>query len=90
MDDYSYAILTALVGSLVWWIVTLFVGWIPFLGLVLALLAWVAVINWRYPGGWVDAAIIGVAAWLVVVVVIYLVSAVFGWVPPDAIGIPSA
>lgn len=90
VDDYGYAIFTALIGALVWWLVTLFLGWIPFLGLVLALLAWVAVINWRYPGGWVDAAIIGVVAWVVVVVVVYLVSAVFGWIPPDAVGIPTA
>jgi len=58
--DYVQALGTALVGSLA----LVFLGWIPLVGGIVALVVWVGVINWRYEGGWVNAAIIGFVAWL--------------------------
>ena len=49
-EDYTYAVVTALLGAIIWAVVGLLFGWIPFLGPLLVLLAYVAVINSRYPG----------------------------------------
>ena len=86
-EDYTYAIITALIGAIIWVIVAALVGWIPLLGPILALIAWIAVINWRYPGGWVDAALIGVIAWIASLVVLWILS-ILGIVAFDALGIP--
>lgn len=82
-DDYGYAIITALIGALVW----VLLSWIPFLGPILALVAWIGVINWRYPGGWVDAILIGLIAWVAAVIVLYVLAAL-DIVAFDALGIP--
>ncbi|MFC4544067.1 hypothetical protein ACFO5R_19250 [Halosolutus amylolyticus] len=81
------AALTALIGALVWAAASYFVGWIPLLGVLLMLVAWVGVINWRYPGGWGTAAAIGFVAWIVAVGLVYAL-AVVGIFAPDAIGVP--
>ncbi|GAB7095353.1 hypothetical protein JCM30237_25060 [Halolamina litorea] len=86
-DDYSYAIITALIGAVIWVVVAFFVGWIPFLGPLLALLAYVAVINARYPGGWLNAAAIAMIAWLASVIVLYILG-VLGFASFEAIGVP--
>ena len=86
VEDYTYAIVTALVGSIVYAVVAFLVpfGW---LGLILALIAYLAVINWRYPGDWSDAIAITLIAWVTVVVVVWLLG-VLGIVAPEATGIP--
>ena len=85
--DYTHAIVTALIGSVVWAVVAVLVGWIPFLGPLLTLLAYLAVINWRYPGGWGSAVGIALVAWVSVLVVLYVLAllnvATFG-----AVGVP--
>ena len=81
------AALTALVGAAVWAAVSYFVGWIPFLGVVLMLVAWIGVINWRYPGGWGSAAAIGFVAWIVAVGIVYGLTAI-GLFAPEALGVP--
>jgi steroid 5-alpha reductase family enzyme len=86
-DDYSYAVVSALIASLVWVIVAFFLGWIPFLGPLLALLAYIAVINTRYSGGWLDAVGIALIAWIASLVVLYVLSAV-GLTAFDAVGVP--
>lgn len=86
-DDYSYALVTAVIGAVVWTVVAFFFGGIPLLGPILALLAWVAVIKWRYPGGWVDAALVGVVAWFSAVVVLYGL-ALLNVATFEALGIP--
>jgi len=86
-DDYTYAIVTALIGALVWVVVAFFVGWIPFLGPLLALLAYIAVIKARYPGGWVEAAGIALVAW-VASIVILAVLGFLGLVSFQALGVP--
>ncbi|USZ68716.1 hypothetical protein NGM10_03015 [Halorussus salilacus] len=87
IEDYGYAVITALIGSVVWWLVAVLVGWIPLLGTVLALAAWIYVINVRYPGGWGKAIGIALVAWLSVWVVL-VVLGTLGLLTPDAIGVP--
>ncbi|WP_049895456.1 hypothetical protein [Halopiger xanaduensis] len=86
-SDYTYAIITALIGAIIWGVVGLFLGWIPLLGPLLAFVAYLAVINSRYPGGWVDAAAITLIAWVSVLVVLYVL-AVLGVTAFDAVGVP--
>ncbi|MDS0260029.1 hypothetical protein NDI56_11550 [Haloarcula sp. S1CR25-12] len=83
---FRRAAVTALIGALVYALVGVFLGWIPLLGPVLMLLAWVAVINWQYPGGWGTALGIAFLAWLVAVLILYGL-ALLG-IATDAFGIP--
>lgn len=80
-DDYGYAVYTALIGAVAW----VLTSWVPIVGSLLALVVWVAVINWRYKGGWIDAAIIGVIAWLAAAVVLFVLDP---FIPVGAVGIP--
>jgi hypothetical protein len=89
VEDYTYAVVTALVGSVVWVVVAFFVGWIPFLGPALAFLAYVAVLNARYPEGLGSAVAIALIAWVTALLVLYVL-AVFDLATLDAIGIPGA
>lgn len=86
-DDYTYAIVTALIGAVVWVVVAFFVGWIPFLGPLLALLAYLTVVNLRYPGGYVDAIAISLVAWVATFAVLYAL-AVAGLSTFEAVGVP--
>lgn len=86
---YGRAVVAALVGAAVWGLINFFVGWLPVVGPLLALLAWVGVINWSYPGGWVSAAGIGVVAWLAVQVILYVLYLV-GLISITALGVPGA
>ncbi|MEF8806935.1 hypothetical protein [Natronomonas sp.] len=83
VDDYSHAVITALLGAIAWALTS----WIPLIGLVIALIAWVWVIKWRYPGGWVDAAIIGAVAWVSALVILYILNAVLD-LGVGAFGVP--
>ena len=89
VDDgaYGHALVTALIGAIVWAVVGFFLGWIPLLGPLVVLVAYVAVINARYPGGWIDAALVALVAWVSVVVVLYLLAAL-GLSGLGAVGIP--
>ena len=87
VEDYTYAIVTALIGAIVWAIVGFLVGWIPLVGPLLVLVAYVAVINWRYPGDWTAAAMIGLVAWVTVLIVLYVL-AVVGITSFGAVGVP--
>lgn len=89
VEDYTYAIVTALLGAIVWAVVGFFLGWIPLLGPILVFIAYLAVINWRYPGSWIDALVITVAAWLTVLIVMYVL-ALLGVVGFEAAGVPGA
>ncbi|WP_231186606.1 hypothetical protein [Haladaptatus sp. DYF46] len=85
--SYGHAIITALIGAIAWGIISFFVGWIPILGALLALIAWIGVINWRYPGGWGTAIVIGLVAWFAAAIVLYLF-ALFDIIASGALGIP--
>lgn len=73
VEDYSHAVVTALVGA----IALVLTSYIPVFGPVIALLAWVWVINRRYPGGWIDAGLIGFIAWLAAVVLLIVLNSIF-------------
>lgn len=88
-SDFTYAIVSALIASIVWSIVAFFVGWIPLLGPLLALVAYIGVINWRYPGGWLKATGIALVAWLTSVVILYVLSTL-GVIAPGAAGVVGA
>ncbi|MFW5919563.1 MAG: hypothetical protein ACOCSF_05125 [Halanaeroarchaeum sp.] len=86
---YRRATMTALIGALVYAVVGLVFGWIPFLGPFLMLLAWVGVINWQYPGGWGTAIGIGFVAWIAAIVILFALSSI-GVISPEAMGVPGA
>ncbi len=88
-DDYSYAIVTALIGAVVWGVVGFFLGWIPFLGPLLVFIAYVAVINFRYPGGIGKAVLIALIAWLASLAVLFVL-ALLGLAGFGAVGVPGA
>ena len=83
VDDYSRAVLTAFLGAIGWALT----AWIPLIGPLIALVVWVGVINWRYPGGWTKAAIIGLGAWISALVILFVVNSVLG-IGIGAFGIP--
>lgn len=85
VDDYGRAVVTALVGALAWAVT----AWIPLVGPLIALVVWVGVINWRYPGGWVRAALIGLGAWISALVILLVVNSVLG-LGIGAFGVPGA
>jgi len=88
-EDYTYAIVTALIGAIIWAVIGFLFGWIPLLGPLLVLFAYVAVINYRYPGGWGNAILISLIAWVASVVVLYVLAAV-GIASFEAVGVPGA
>ena len=87
VDDFGHAVITALIGAIVWAVVGYLLGWIPFLGALLTLAAYVWVIESRYPGGWVNAILVALVAWLASLVVLYAL-AVLGVASFDALGVP--
>lgn len=82
-EDYTYALVTALIGAIVWVVFS----WIPLLGPLLALIAYILVIHFRYPGGILRAIGIALVAWLAALVVLYVL-AVLGITTFDAVGVP--
>ncbi len=83
VDDYSHAVVTAFLGAVGWALTS----WIPLVGPVIALVVWVGVINWRYPGGWTKAAIIGLGAWVSALLILFVVNSVLG-LGIGAFGVP--
>jgi len=71
VEDYTYAIGTALIGGLLWGVIEFFV---PLIGGILAFIAYLWIVNRRYPGDWIEAILITLVAWLAVVVVFIVLS----------------
>jgi hypothetical protein len=86
--DYGHAVITAALGSLVWGITAFLFGDIPILGPVLVLLAYLAVIKWRYRTGWVTAGGITLIAYVTVLVVLTVLSDLGAGLVTDIPGIP--
>jgi len=86
---FRRATVTALLGAFVYTLFGVYLGWIPLLGPLLMLGAWVGVINWQYPGGLGTAVGIAVVAWLSAVLIIFGLSQI-GVVTPEALGVPAA
>lgn len=85
---FRRAAIAALVGAVVYAVFG-FVAIIPILGPLLLLLVWIAIINWQYPGGWGTAIAIGLIAWVIAVVILYVLGTL-GVVGLDALGVPGA
>lgn len=86
-SDYMNAIITAFIGSIIWSVVGFFLGVIPLLGPLITFIAWLGVVNWRYSGGWIDAASIALVAWISVIIVLYIL-ATLDITTFEAIGVP--
>lgn len=80
---------TAVGGAIVWFLVSHFLGWIPFLGIVLTFVTWLAFINGQYSGGLRTAAKIAGIAWVASISVDYFLKYI-GIKRPDAVGVPEA
>ena len=85
VDSYSHAVVTALIGAVAWAVASS----IPLFGPIVALIVWIAVINWRYPGGWIKAAIVGFGAWVSALLILMVVNSFFR-LGIGAFGIPGA
>lgn len=85
VNGYDHAVLTAIIGALVWALLAP----IPLLGSVIALVGWIAILKWRYPVGWLRAGAVGAAAWATAVVVVAALQLV-GIDAVSAIGVPGA
>lgn len=83
--DYGHAVVTAGIGALVWAVVTAVAS--GTVGSLLALLAYLLVVKWRYRTGWIAAAGIAVVAWLVALVVLETLASL-GYVEFSALGVP--
>lgn len=89
-EDYSHAVLTALLGALAWGLVDAAFGRLGVEGSIasiVGLLVWAWVVRRRYRVGWIRASVIGVGAWLAAVVTLSLL-ALFGVDALDAYGVP--
>lgn len=84
---FRRAVVTALIGAIMYTLVGFFVGWIPLLGPLLMLIAWIGVINWQYPGGWGTAVGIGFIAWIVAILILFALTTL-GIITPEALGVP--
>lgn len=87
VEDFTYAIVTALIASILWAIIGFFFGWIPLLGPLLAPIVYIGVLNVRYPGGWLKATGIALIAWAASLIILYVLAAM-GITTFDAVGVP--
>jgi hypothetical protein len=85
---FGSAVITSLLGVIVFTIFGFF-AFIPILGPILLLILWIGVINIRYPGGWGTAAGIGFVAWIVSIIIMYLLAVFLSIGNLSALGIPS-
>ena len=83
VDDYGHAIMTAFLGAVGWALTS----WVPLIGPLIVLVVWIGVINWRYPGGWMNAGAIGFIAWLAASVILFITNSLFS-LGIGAFGIP--
>ena len=86
-EDPVHALVTGLLGAVVWVGGGVLVGWIPVVGQLLVLLVYTWMVNRRYPGGWTTALQIGLVAWVVTLVVLGALAAL-GYATYEAIGVP--
>lgn len=88
-EDSIHALVTGLIGAVIWVVAGAFFGWIPLLGQLLVLFVYAWMVNRRYPGGWTAALGISLVAWLVTLVVLSVLAAL-GFATYEAIGVPFA
>lgn len=83
--DVGHAVVTALAGAVVWAVL----AGVPLVGPVLALAGWLAIVRWRYPGGWVKAVSLAAVAWAAAVIMLALLD-LLGLGGVTALGVPGA
>jgi hypothetical protein len=86
-SSYAYAVVTAGLGALVWGLMSYLFGG-SLIGPVVTLLAYLAVIKWRYRTDWITAAGIALVGWISALVVLGALASV-GVGSFRAIGIPN-
>ena len=84
---FRSAIITALLGVIIYTVLG-FLNFFPIIGPLLLLILWVGIINFRYPGGWGTAAGIGIVAWVVTALMLYVISGLSDAVSLSALGVP--
>ncbi len=84
VEDYSYALITALIGGILWGIVEFIV---PIIGGLVAFIAYLWLINRRYPGGWIEAILITLIAWIAIFATLVILSTI-GLGGFEAYGVP--
>ena len=91
---YGHAVITSILSSAVWAGLNYFlnvyvaVNVLVFGGALASLIVWIVVLYFRYSGGFGTAIPAGVFAWIIAVIVLYVVAVVTG-LPFQAIGIPA-
>lgn len=85
--DYGRAVVTAALGALAWVAAERLFGGFPLVGPALVILAYLAVIKWRYRVGWLTAAGVAFVAWIAALVVL-AVLAELGYAEFGAVGVP--
>lgn len=87
-SSYVHSLVTAMLTSAVWFGVTYFTGGtFVIAGPLLAIVAYVAIVNWRYPGGWARAGAITVLTWIATFAILYALAAI-GLSSFQALGVP--
>ena len=89
-EDYSHAVLTAVLGAIAWAVVNAVFEEVGFDGVfssLVGLTVWVWVLRQRYEVGWVRGSVIGLFAWLAALFVLALLALV-GVSSLDAYGVP--
>lgn len=87
--DPVNALVTGVIGAVVWVVAGALFGWIPLVGQLLVLVAYAGMVKRRYPGDWRDALGIALVAWLVTLVVLSVL-ATLGVATYRAVGVPFA
>lgn len=86
-DDFGKALITALVGAVVWSLASYFFMGVPYLGPALTLAAYLLVVKWQYSTTWPKSGGIALLAWIVGLGVLSVLS-ILGLGSLDAVGIP--
>lgn len=86
-DRFGKALLTALVAAVVWSVASYFLGDVPYIGPLLTLAAYLAVVKWQYDASWPETAGVALLAWIVALGVLSLLS-LFGVGSLEAVGVP--
>jgi len=86
-DEFAKALLTALVAAIVWSVASFLLADVPYVGPLLTLLAYIAVVKWQYTASWLESGGIALLAWVVGLGVLSLLS-ILGIGSLEAVGIP--
>lgn len=86
-SEYGSAVLTAILGAIVWGVFGHLFGDVRYLGPAVVLLAYLAVIKLRYRTSWIEAGGIALVAWIAALGVLWLL-AESGWTSFGAVGVP--